>query len=90
MKEEFRVYGLSETTMYMIGFLKVLSAIGLILSIWFPALAIPAAAAMGFLMAGAIWMHLKVGDPIKKSLPAFIFLLLSIFIWLYSTGVIQG
>lgn len=90
MKEEFKVYGLSETMMYTIGALKVLAAIALIISIWYPVLAIPASAAMGFLMMGAIWMHLKVKDPIKKSLPAFLFLLLSIFIWLYSTGMIQG
>ena len=88
MKEEFKLYGLSETMMYSVGFLKVLSAIGLIGSIWFPVLAIPASAAMGFLMVGAIWMHLKVKDPIKKALPAFVFLLLSVFIWLYSTGLI--
>ena len=88
MKEEFQVYGLSETMMYLIGFLKVLTAIALVVSIWFPVLAIPASAAMGFLMIGAIWMHLKVKDPIKKALPAFLFLLLSTFIWLYSTGMI--
>jgi hypothetical protein len=88
MKEEFQVYGLSETMMYFIGFLKVLSAIALVVSIWYPVLAIPASAAMGFLMIGAIWMHLKVKDPIKKALPAFSFFLLSIFIWLYSTGMI--
>lgn len=90
MKEEFRVYGLSQTMMYMIGFLKVLSAVALIASIWYPLLAIPASAAMGFLMIGAIWMHLKVKDPLKKALPAFVFLLLSVFIWAYSTGMIQG
>lgn len=88
MREEFQVYGLSETMMYMVGLLKVLSAIALVLSIWYPSLAIPAAAAMAFLMAGAVWMHLKVGDPIRKSLPAFLFLLLSAFIWLHATGVI--
>ena len=88
MREEFQVYGLSETMMYMVGLLKVLSAIALVLSIWNPSLAIPAAAAMAFLMAGAVWMHLKVGDPIRKSLPAFLFLLLSAFIWLHATGVI--
>jgi hypothetical protein len=88
MKEEFQVYGLSETMMYFIGFLKVLSAITLVVSIWYPVLAIPASAAMGFLMIGAIWMHLKVKDPIKKALPAFLFFLLSLFIWLYSTGMI--
>jgi hypothetical protein len=90
MKEEFQVYGLSQTMMYMIGVLKVFSAIALIISIWYPVLAIPASAAMGFLMMGAIWMHLKVKDPIKKALPAFLFLLLSAFIWLYSAGMIQG
>jgi len=88
MKEEFRVYGLSETMMYAVGILKVLSAIGLIVSLWFPALAIPSSTAMGFLMVGAIWMHLKVNDPLKKALPAFLFLLLSVFVWLYSTGLI--
>ena len=88
MREEFKVYGLSETMMYMIGALKVLAALGLVLSIWFTYLAIPSAAAMGFLMIGAIWMHLRIRDPLSKSLPAFIFLLLSAFIWMEATGLI--
>jgi hypothetical protein len=88
MREEFKVYGLSETMMYMIGALKVLAALGLVLSIWFSYLAIPSAAAMGFLMIGAIWMHLRIRDPLSKSLPAFIFLLLSAFIWMEATGLI--
>jgi hypothetical protein len=88
MQEEFEVYGLSRAMMVMVGTLKVLSAIALVLSIWFPFLAIPASAAMGFLMIGAIWMHLRVKDPLKKSLPALILLLLSVFIWLYSTGLL--
>ncbi|MEJ2161833.1 MAG: DoxX family protein [Robiginitalea sp.] len=88
MREEFKVYGLSETMMYMIGALKVMAALALVLSIWLPMLTIPGAAAMGFLMAGAIWMHLKVGDSLSKSLPAFIFLLLSVFIWAQATGLI--
>jgi len=88
MREEFKVYGLSETMMNMIGALKVLAALGLVLSIWLPYLAIPSSAAMGFLMIGAIWMHLKIRDPLSKSLPAFIFLLLSAFIWMEATGLI--
>lgn len=88
MEEEFQVYGLSKTMMYMIGALKIIAALGLAASIWFPFLAIPSAAAMGFLMAGAIWMHLRVGDPLVKSAPAFIFLLLSAFIWIYTTGLL--
>lgn len=88
MREEFAAYGLSEAMMYMVGALKLVCAISLIVSIWIPFLAIPAAAGMGFLMFGAIWMHFRVKDPLKKSLPAFIFLLLSAFIWLEATGTI--
>ena len=88
LKEEFQVYGLSSTMMVMVGVLKVGSAVALILSIWYPFLAIPAAAALGFLMAGAVWMHLRVKDPLKKAFPAFFFLLLSAFIWSHATGII--
>jgi hypothetical protein len=86
MREEFKAYGLSEAMLYMVGALKVLAAIGLLVSIWLPFLAIPSAAAMGFLMAGAIWMHLRIRDPLIKALPALIFFLLSAFIWLEATG----
>ncbi len=88
MQEEFEVYGLSKAMMFMVGTLKVLSALVLVLSIWYPFLAIPASAAIGFLMIGAIWMHLRVRDPLKRSLPAAILFLLSAFIWLYSTGIL--
>jgi hypothetical protein len=66
-----------------VGGLKVLSAILILLSIWFENLAIPAAAAMAILMLGAIIMHFKISDPIKKSFPAFSFLVLSAVIILY-------
>ncbi|SFR48250.1 DoxX-like family protein [Robiginitalea myxolifaciens] len=78
MKEEFEVYGLSETLMYLVGALKVISAILILASIWFPSLTIPAAGTMAVLMAGAISMHVKVQDPIKRSFPAFSFLVLSV------------
>jgi hypothetical protein len=86
MKEEFAAYGLSEAMVYTVGALKILAAIGLLVSIWVPTLAVPAAATMGLLMLGAIGMHLKVRDPLQKSLPAFIFFLLSLLIWLSGTG----
>ncbi|WP_445383256.1 DoxX family protein [Robiginitalea sp. IMCC43444] len=88
MKEEFAAYGLSEAMMYMVGALKLICAISLMVSIYIPFLAIPASAGMGFLMFGAVWMHFRVKDPLKKSLPAFIFLLLSALIWLEATGTI--
>ncbi|WP_291789815.1 DoxX family protein [Maribacter sp.] len=80
MKEEFAAYGLSESIMYIIGTLKVLSALGLIVSIWVPMLTLPSAGLMALLMVGAILMHIKINDSPKQSMPAAIFLLLSIFI----------
>ena len=88
MKEEFLAYGLSEAMVYMIGGLKVLAAIGLVVSIWVPVLAVPAAATMGLLMLGAIGMHLKVKDPLSRSVPALVFFLLSLLIWLDGTGLV--
>jgi len=80
MKEEFETYGFSETVMYLVGGLKVLAATLLIISIWVPELTLPAAGIMAVLMAGAISMHLKVKDPLQRSLPAFTFLVLSLFL----------
>lgn len=85
MKEEFKTYGLSETVMYLVGGLKVLAAALLLVSIWIPSLTLPAAGTMGVLMAGAISMHLRVKDPLQKSLPAFTFLVLSVFLILNAT-----
>lgn len=83
MPDEFALYGLSENTMLAVGGIKVLCAGLLVLSIWLPILAIPAAMAMALLMLGAIGMHFKIGDPIQRSLPAFIFFILSTAIILY-------
>lgn len=80
MKEEFAVYGLSETTLYVVGFLKVLFALALIAGIWVSALTAPAAIGLAILMAGAVAMHFKAGDPLKKSLPAGSVLLLCLLV----------
>jgi hypothetical protein len=77
MREEFQVYGLPGWFMSLIGFLKVLLAVALLAGIWFPALKQPAAIGMAALMLGAISMHVKVNDPLKRSLPAFVMLMLS-------------
>lgn len=84
MKAEFANYGLPEIMVYIIGGLKVLSALSLIASIWVPQLAIPAATLIAVLMTGAIFMHLRIKDNLEKSIPAIIFLLLSLLIIIYS------
>jgi FtsH-binding integral membrane protein len=80
MKEEFAVYGLSENFMYLVGALKVLSASLILISIWYPSLLLYGAGVMTILMIGAIVMHVKVKDPLQKSLPAALMLLMSVIL----------
>lgn len=85
MLEEFQMYGLSKNMMYVIGGLKILFALLLVISIWYPFLTEPSAAGMAILMAGAVSMHIRVKDDLKKSFPAFSFLLLSLFLIFYDS-----
>jgi hypothetical protein len=80
--EEFRAYGLPVWFMYTIGTLKVALALLLLASIYYPGVERIAAYGIAFLMLGAVSMHVKIGDPLKKSFPAFTFLVLSIVITL--------
>jgi hypothetical protein len=70
LREEFPAYGLPGATMYLVGTIKILLALALIVGIWFPVLIRPAAIGMGLMMLGAVVMHLKIKDPLQKSLPA--------------------
>jgi len=61
----------------VVGALKIGAAIVLIAGVW---IALPVRAAAGLvaaLMVGALAMHVKVGDPLMKSLPAALMLALS-------------
>jgi uncharacterized membrane protein YphA (DoxX/SURF4 family) len=80
MKEEFAAYGLPAWSCYVVGILKVGSAIALLAGLLYPALVLPAAVIVAVLMAGAFAMHVKVGDPFKKSLPALAMLALCVLI----------
>ena len=78
MTEEFKAYGLSEWFMYLIGGVKIILSLLLLASIHYEQLEVYGAYGIAILMIGAIFMHLKIKDPLKKSLPAFIFLVLSL------------
>jgi uncharacterized membrane protein YphA (DoxX/SURF4 family) len=80
MKEEFEAYGLPRWMVQIVGFLKLACAACLIAGIWIPALVQPAAVGLAVLMLGAVAMHIKVRDPLKKSLPALIMLVFSAII----------
>ena len=80
MAEEFAAYGLPRGFMYLIGALKVAAAVLLIVGLWVPAVIVPTALLVCALMLGALVMHLKVGDPVRKSLPALLVLAASLAI----------
>jgi uncharacterized membrane protein YphA (DoxX/SURF4 family) len=80
MREEFATYGLPLWFIWVVGGLKILCALSLIAGFWLPQLIRPAAIGMAFLMLGAVGMHIKVGDSVKKSVPASIVLILSLFV----------
>jgi uncharacterized membrane protein YphA (DoxX/SURF4 family) len=86
MKEEFAAYGLPEWFCYVVGGLKIVSGILLISGIFVPGIAIYPAAVVSVLMIGALGMHWKVRDPLKKSLPAASVLALCLLI-MFGSGV---
>ena len=80
MREEFAAYGLPAWFVYVVGALKVGSAIALLAGLWLPALVFPAAALVCVLMVGALAMHARIRDPLSKSLPAFAMLAIALTI----------
>jgi hypothetical protein len=77
LKEEFQAYGLPTWVHYLVGALKLGSALLLLFGLW-DARPIPfASGTVGLLMVGALAMHLKIRDPMKKSIPAFLMFLMS-------------
>lgn len=70
MKEEFAVYGLSQPAMYAVGAAKVGLAATMLAGHAEPRLVRPASIGLAAFMLGAIGMHVRAGDPVKRYLPA--------------------
>jgi hypothetical protein len=78
LREEFAEYGLGEGMFYLVGTLKISSALLLLAGLWLEILVAPAAALVVVLMLGALAMHLKIKDPLVKALPASLMLAMSV------------
>ncbi len=78
--EEFKVYCLSETMAYVVGFFKVSFAIMLLASIKFENLDLIASLGLAALLLGSVFMHIKIKDPLHKSFPASLFIVMSLLI----------
>lgn len=70
LRAEFATYGMPAWSFFAIGGLKIALALALLISIPYQSVAQPAAITLGLLMLGAFVMHLKVKDPMSKSLPS--------------------
>jgi hypothetical protein len=84
MREEFAAYGLPAWMVGVIGVLKVGVALTLIAGIWYRQLVLPAALLLSVLMLGALAMHFRINDPLRKSAPAAGMLALAVVIVLGS------
>jgi len=78
--EEFEVYGLSKSLHYVIGSLKVGLALLLLASIQFESLTLIGSLGLAILLLGSVIMHFKIKDPMYKSFPAFLFILMNLTI----------
>lgn len=76
LKEEFAVYGLPDFAFYVVGALKVTAAVILIVGVRVDLPVSIAAGVVAALMVGALLMHLKVRDPIKRAAPATVMLVM--------------
>lgn len=77
LKQEFAEYGLPKALFYVVGTLKVLSGVVLIAGLWLHLPIAIAATVVAALMLGAIAMHIRAKDPLVKSVPAALLLVLS-------------
>lgn len=77
LKEEFATYGLPAPMFYVVGGLKIACGVLLLAGLAYAPVVLPAAAVVAVLMLGAVAMHLKVGDPVSKYVPAALMLAMS-------------
>ena len=77
MSEEFARYGLPGWARRVVGGAKLLLAGLLVVGVFFTPVAVPAATLMALLMIGAVAAHVRVRDPLVRSVPALVMLLLS-------------
>lgn len=78
LEEEFHVYGLSTSFMRVVKVLKLSCATFLLTGLFYPPATILGAFGLAVLMLSAVLMHMKVHDPLRKSIPAATLLILSL------------
>lgn len=78
--KEFKQYGIPDLVRNMVGATKIALSTLLVVGIWYESPVFSAALLMALLMICAQIAHLKVRNPLRKFIPSFILLMLSIFV----------
>ncbi|MER6128507.1 DoxX family protein [Streptomyces sp. NPDC001795] len=72
MRQAAAHVGMTTTYYRLLGALEVAAAAGLLLGLWITVLGAAASVGLILLMAGAVVVHLRSGDPAARCLPAVI------------------
>ncbi len=78
LREEFAAYGLPPAAFYVVGLLKITAGLILLAGLVWPMPVRAAAIVVAVLMVGAIGVHTRIKDPVRKSVPAAVMLAMSL------------
>ncbi|HDR3347230.1 TPA: DoxX family protein [Bacillus cereus] len=84
MADEFKRFGLPSFFNFLTGAFEIVGAIGMLIGIWIPTIALWAGLLLGCTMlAAALTLIVLARDPFKKAIPALVLFVLSLGISLY-------
>ncbi|BCB38182.1 hypothetical protein BCJMU51_3078 [Bacillus cereus] len=84
MAEEFKRFGFPSFFNFLTGAFEIVGAIGMLIGIWVPIVALLAGLLLGgTMLAAALTLIVLARDPFKKAIPALVLFVLSLGISLY-------
>ncbi|MGN4541934.1 DoxX family protein [Bacillus cereus group sp. MYBK95-2] len=84
MADEFKRFGLPSFFNFLTGAFEIVGAIGMLIEIWIPTIALWAGLLLGgTMLAAALTLIVLARDPFKKAIPALVLFILSLGISLY-------
>ena len=78
MRKEFERFGYSARFMYLTGLLEVAGAMGMFAGLFAPLWGALAGLLLSAVMAGAVYSHVRAGDPAVQAVPASVLLVLAV------------
>ncbi|MGQ3543011.1 DoxX family protein [Bacillus cereus] len=84
MADEFKRFGLPSFFNFLTGVFEIVGAIGMLIGIWIPVVALWAGLLLaGTMLAAALTLIVLARDPFKKAIPALVLFVLSLGVSLY-------